>query len=108
LVLTNKNGSVVWKGRYYPFGELYYEWVSANNYIRFPGQWEDEETDLYYNWHRYYDPTTGRYLQADPIGLVGGINPYAYAGNNPTNFIDGWPTIHGGKKDIIVIDGIAL
>jgi RHS repeat-associated protein len=88
LVLTNKNGSVVWKGRYYPFGELYYEWVSANNYIRFPGQWEDEETDLYYNWHRYYDPTTGRYTQADPLAAPAVDNLYGYARNNPLRFID--------------------
>ncbi|MCK5125525.1 MAG: RHS domain-containing protein [candidate division Zixibacteria bacterium] len=88
LVLTNEYGSIRWKARYYPFGELAYEWASAKNYIRMPGQWHDEETDLYYNWHRYYDPTTGRYLQPDPIGLAGGMNLYAYVGNNPTNAFD--------------------
>lgn len=40
------------------------------------------------SWHRYYNPETERYLSADPIGLDGGINLYAYASNNPVNRID--------------------
>jgi RHS repeat-associated protein len=51
--------------------------------LRFPGQYADDETGLYYNWHRYYDPDTGRYLTPDPIGLAGGINPFLYCLNNP-------------------------
>ena len=39
-------------------------------------------------WHRTYDPTLGRYLQSDPIGLVGGLNRYAYAGGSPMNFVN--------------------
>jgi RHS repeat-associated protein len=41
-----------------------------------------------YNWHRYYDPSLGRYISADPIGQAGGVNLYNYAGNNPARFID--------------------
>jgi len=50
--------------------------------FRYQGQYHDTETGLYYNRFRYYDPTTGNYIQQDPIGLQGG-NPtlYAYAGN---------------------------
>ncbi|WP_321283836.1 RHS repeat-associated core domain-containing protein [uncultured Vibrio sp.] len=40
------------------------------------------------SWHRFYDPETGRYISADPIGLAGGINLYAYADQNPINYVD--------------------
>ncbi len=40
------------------------------------------------SWHRFYDPSTGRYITADPIGLAGGINLYAYVGGNPVNLVD--------------------
>jgi RHS repeat-associated protein len=62
--------------------------VSESNEFRFPGQRQDRETDLYYNWHRYYDPRTGRYLQPDPIGLAGGMNPFSYGRNNPLTYLD--------------------
>jgi len=47
--------------------------------IRFQGQWHDEESGLYYNRHRYYDPQQGRYISQDPIGLRGGVNMYQYS-----------------------------
>ncbi|MFP3637132.1 RHS repeat-associated core domain-containing protein, partial [Bacillus sp. SIMBA_033] len=46
-----------------------------------------DETGLHYNRHRYYDPTSGRFVSADPIKLVGGINIYSY-GKNPIGSID--------------------
>ena len=45
-------------------------------------------TGLYYNRARYYDPQLGRFISEDPIGLEGGINAYAYAGNDPVNGTD--------------------
>jgi RHS repeat-associated protein len=51
------------------------------------GQHYDEESGLHYNRHRYYDPTLGRYITQDPIGLLGGWNLYRYT-NNPIRFID--------------------
>lgn len=49
---------------------------------------EPDSTGLIYYRVRYYDPTIGRFTQRDPIGLAGGLNAYAYVGNNPTNFVD--------------------
>jgi RHS repeat-associated protein len=56
--------------------------------LRFPGQYYDAETGLHYNWHRYYDPKTGRYITSDPIGLEGGLNTYAYTLSNPMRYAD--------------------
>ncbi|WP_322905640.1 RHS repeat-associated core domain-containing protein, partial [Acinetobacter sp. IRS14] len=56
--------------------------------LRFPGQVYDKATGLHYNLNRYYNPLLGRYMEADPIGLEGGWNPYAYAMNDPVNNTD--------------------
>ncbi len=43
-----------------------------------------------YNLFRDYNSSLGRYVQSDPIGLSGGLNSYAYAGQNPLRFSDPW------------------
>ena len=55
--------------------------------LQFPGQIKTLP-DVYYNRFRDYDPTTGRYVQDDAIGLAGGGNPYLYAGGNPLRWSD--------------------
>jgi RHS repeat-associated protein len=56
--------------------------------LRLPGQYEDQETGLHYNYFRYMDTQTGRYITQDPIGLAGGINRFAYVNGNPINLFD--------------------
>ncbi len=59
-------------------------------HLRFAGQYEDAETGWHYNWHRYYEPETGRYLTPDPIGLRGGVNAFGYANGDPLGAVDPW------------------
>jgi RHS repeat-associated protein len=62
---------------------------TIENNLRLPGQYYDRETGLHYNYYRSsYDPETGRYGEADPIGLAGGLNIYSYAEGNPVSKID--------------------
>jgi RHS repeat-associated protein len=56
--------------------------------LRMPGQQYESYSGYYYNWMRDYDPYTGRYLQADPLGLYGGLSRYTYVGGNPIGFTD--------------------
>ncbi len=87
--LTAVNGAVVWSAKYESFGKCAVEAGSiVVNNLRFPGQYEDVETGLHYNYNRYYDAKTGRYLSKDPIGFAGGTNLFAYVINNPIRNID--------------------
>lgn len=52
---------------------------------RFAGASLEPETGLYYMRARFYDPTVGRFIAEDPIGIEGGANLFAYAGNDPIN-----------------------
>lgn len=101
---TDKNGRVVWAARYEPFGKASIVTPAATaahpiieSNLRLPGQYEDEESGLHYNWNRYYDAAAGRYVSEDPISLSGGLNLFGYVGGNPLNYIDplGLYTIYG-------------
>ncbi|MBM9538730.1 RHS repeat-associated core domain-containing protein [Desulfobulbus alkaliphilus] len=87
-ILTDATGTVIWQGDYLPFGQVQQVVHHQDNLFRYPGQILDPESGLHYNWHRYYDPRTGRYITPDPIGLAGGMNLYAYVDNDPVNATD--------------------
>jgi RHS repeat-associated protein len=88
-VMIDEFNQVVWEADYTPFGVAAITTSALDNNFRFPGQYFDSETGLHYNYHRYYDPEIGRYITADPIGIVKGMNHlFVYAQNNPLTFID--------------------
>ena len=89
IALTDEQQNVVWAARLDPWGNVEQEFNphDIEQSIRLPGQHDDKETGLYYNRHRYYDPSIGSYINQDPIGLMGGVNAHAYP-LNPTAFID--------------------
>jgi RHS repeat-associated protein len=84
--ISNAAGSVINDYRWQPFGEAMP--ANSNHRVKFPGQHFDAETSLHYNYFRTYDPTLGRYLEHDPIGLEGGWNRYGYVEGNPLANID--------------------
>lgn len=87
-VMTDQSQMIAWSGDYEAFGEVEVGASTVDSSLRFPGQYFDQETNLYYNYFRDYDPSIGRYITSDPIGLRGGINTYTYVENNPLNWID--------------------
>ncbi|HET7561085.1 MAG TPA: RHS repeat-associated core domain-containing protein [Rhodanobacteraceae bacterium] len=89
IALTAPNShAVLWAATGLPFDRQ----VTQNNWgdfnIGFPGQYFDSETGLYQNGARDYDAALGRFIESDPIGLAGGVNTYAYVGNDPISFAD--------------------
>ena len=87
-VITDSNQSVVWQAEYEPFGQATITTGTITNNLRFPGQYFDAETNLHYNYFRDYDPTIGRYIESDLIGLRGGLNTYNYALQNSIRYSD--------------------
>jgi len=88
-LMTDSAGDRVWQADYFSFGEAVIDpdsVVSLN--LRFPGQYADAETGTHYNYFRDYDPESGRYLTSDPLGLVAGLNTYAYVDGNPLSQVD--------------------
>ncbi|MBK8972847.1 MAG: RHS repeat-associated core domain-containing protein [Hahellaceae bacterium] len=85
---TDQSQAVVWQTEQTPFGEVTQTIGTLAQPLRFPGQYADPETGYSYNYFRDYDPSVGRYVQSDPIGLRGGVNTYGYVGGNPLTYVD--------------------
>ena len=83
--LSDNTGKAKEGYTYGPFGEGRY---STTEPYRFAGMRLDNETGLYYDNARYYSPQQGRFISPDPIGAEGGVNIYAYTGNDPLNRVD--------------------
>ena len=95
--MTNSEGNLVWFGDYYGWGKLKSETNvtgTAHQPFRLQNQYCDLETGLHYNFFRYYEPDAGRFVNQDPIGLMGGENLYWFA-SNITSWIDplGWQSM---------------
>ena len=86
--MTGATAALAWDRVQTPFGMTDSETGAETLQVRFPGQWEDPETGLHYNYFRDYDPSSNRYLSSDPIGIAGGLNTYAYTLGNPLRWTD--------------------
>ena len=82
--MINGEGNLVWFGDYYGCGKPKSETNisgTAHPPFHLQNHYCDLETELHYNFFRYYDPDAGRFVNQDPIGLWGGENLYAFAPN---------------------------
>ncbi len=77
-MMADEAGALAWKAQLDVYGVARSDVALTGCPWRWPGQYEDKETGLYYNRFRYYDPEADRYVSQDPIGLLGGLNASAY------------------------------
>ncbi len=98
--VVNAAKQVVWRAANQAFERsVVVDNISGYN-LGFPGQYHDAESNLWHNGFRDYEPTIGRYLQSDPIGLAGGISTYAYVDANPLLYVDEFGLTKGGRQNI--------
>ncbi|MDF2400500.1 hypothetical protein GWQ27_03130 [Aeromonas sp. 5HA1] len=131
--LCSEAGDIIWRGEQRLWGNYRADAIpqplrrflgdAANEEtyceLRYQGQLYDQETGLYYNRHRYFDPELGQYISPDPIGFAGGLRPQGYV-HNPLEWVDplglvlgkgrpasGWsytnmPTINGYQNHHVI------
>jgi RHS repeat-associated protein len=99
VALSDSSGDTVQTYEYSVYGQVAVEDVNNANPYMFAGCRYDIEIGLYYNRARYYNPFVGRFLQTDPIGYEGGMNMYAYCGNNAINLVDPMGLDHSDYVD---------
>jgi RHS repeat-associated protein len=87
VALTDSTGNSQTQYSYDPYGVQSASGAYSTNSFTYTGR-ETDGLGIDYYRARYYNPTTGRFLSEDPIGLAGGINEYAYVGDDPTDWID--------------------
>jgi RHS repeat-associated protein len=87
-VVTNGTGVAIWRSQNFAFDRNVTLDLIGELSLGFPGQYYDEDNDLWSNGYRQYDAKIGRYLQSDPVGLADGINTYTYVKGNPVNSVD--------------------
>jgi len=110
--------------RYDPYGEVAITRGGSaqgsdplGQYVTYTGRWRDEETGLYHNRARTYDPLRGRFLERDPLGTAAGSNLYEYCGSQPSVMVDplgldgfkpppvGKPSAYGAPDDATIDSG---
>jgi RHS repeat-associated protein len=89
IAMTDSDQHIVWQADVAPWGQAKIQSKDGSTLnLRLPGQYYDAETGLHDNFHRTYNPATGRYLQPDPLGYLDGPDPYSYVQGDPINKID--------------------
>ncbi len=92
VAATDESGALLWKEAYRPYGERIRKDDGDTNELWYTGKLHEEAMGLSYFGARWYDPTIGRFMAIDPVGVDEGnihsFNRYAYANNNPYKFVD--------------------
>src|SRR6266545_7180181 len=91
--VTGSAGTVAARYEYGPFGNtlrLSGEPVALDNPFRFSTKFQDDYAELLYYGFRFYNSSTGRWLNRDPISEAGGFNLYGFCRNDPIYYIDAY------------------
>src|SRR5262249_12940343 len=90
IIETDAARAIDWRAEYEPYGRVFTYRTGSTRHQppRLPGQEDPLDGERSYNVFRWYRDGWGRYTQADPVGLRGGLNTFVYALNRPTSVVD--------------------